>query len=149
MTWIATGNIHLFVKCNLRVLTEAILEEEKDEESTFSGARLGEKGSARGEGVHVTLRGGSRWISTQTVDWDHVNSRTFGEIIGTRPTLGWNGTERIDYLCHFANLLAGMCGSVLLSVQHSCVQLGVWALCWLCACDFVIIITSHCPSRAW
>jgi hypothetical protein len=49
----------------IRVLTEAIIGKEEEEESTFSMTRLRERGIVRGEGAQVTLRGDSQRISTQ------------------------------------------------------------------------------------
>jgi hypothetical protein len=59
------GDLQLTDGDIVRVLTEAILEKEEGEENTFSIARLREKEIARGEGANVTLRGGSRRLSTQ------------------------------------------------------------------------------------
>jgi hypothetical protein len=59
------GDLELTNGDIVRVLTEAILEKEEGEENTFSIELLREKGIVRGEGANVTLRGGSRRLSTQ------------------------------------------------------------------------------------
>jgi hypothetical protein len=59
------GDLQLTDGDIVRVLTEAILEKEEGEENTFSIERLREKEIACGEGANVTLRGGSRRLSTQ------------------------------------------------------------------------------------
>jgi hypothetical protein len=61
----AFGYLELIGGDILGVLTEAMFEKEKEEESTFSMARLRGKGIVRGEGAYVTLRSGSRRMSTQ------------------------------------------------------------------------------------